>query len=103
MLGQDMNEEMQNGGQDVSAYEDEGFSGSPLGGKKRRSRKGSRRTAKKSKKSKKVKRSKTAKKGKKGKKGASAWITHVKAFCKKTGKTFPEALKDPACRKSFKK
>ena len=24
---------------------------------------------------------------------------HVKAFCKKTGKTFPKALKDPLCKK----
>jgi hypothetical protein len=36
------------------------------------------------------------------KKGPSKWIMHVKAFCKKTGKTFPEALKDPMCKKSFK-
>lgn len=35
-------------------------------------------------------------------KGPSKWILHVKAFCKRTGKTFPEALKDPMCRKSFK-
>ena len=40
----------------------------------------------------------TKKKGK-----AGAWIMHVKAFCKKTGKTFPEALKDPMCKKSYKK
>ena len=38
----------------------------------------------------------------KGKKGPSKWIMHVKAFCKRTGKTFPEALKDPMCKKSFK-
>ena len=36
------------------------------------------------------------------KRGPSKWIMHVKAFCRKTGKTFPEALKDPMCRNSFK-
>jgi hypothetical protein len=36
------------------------------------------------------------------KKAPSKWIMHVKAYCKKTGKTFPEALKDPMCRKTFK-
>lgn len=44
-----------------------------------------------------------SKKSKKShKKGPSKWISHVKAFCKRTGKTFPEALKDPMCRKSFR-
>lgn len=37
------------------------------------------------------------------KKAPSKWIMHVKAFCKKTGKTFPKALKDPLCKKSFKR
>lgn len=41
-------------------------------------------------------------KKRRNKKGPSKWIMHVKAFCKKTGKTFPEALKDPMCKKSFK-
>ena len=41
-------------------------------------------------------------KKRRNKKGPSKWIMHVKAYCKKTGKTFPEALKDPMCKKSFK-
>ena len=71
------------------------------GGKRRRGR----RTVKKSRKGKKVRKGKSAKKSRKtkGKKGASPWIAHVKAFCKKTGKNFPQALKDPMCRKTFKK
>ena len=36
------------------------------------------------------------------KRGPSKWIAHVKAFCRKTGVSFPSALKNPACRKSFK-
>jgi len=75
--------------------------GSPVGGKKRR--KGSRRTRTKGRKGqhKKSMKRKGTKKRKGNKKGPSKWIMHVKAFCKKTGKTFPEALKDPMCRKSF--
>lgn len=69
------------------------------GGKKRRkSRRKTRRRGTKNK-----TRSKKSKKSKKShKKGPSKWISHVKAFCKRTGKTFPEALKDPMCRKSFR-
>lgn len=42
------------------------------------------------------------KRTRKGKRPPSKWIMHVKAFCKKTGKKFPQALKDPMCRKTFK-
>jgi hypothetical protein len=45
-------------------------------------------------------------KGKKGtkKKGkAGKWIAHVKAFAKSHKIKFPEALKHPACKKSYKK
>ena len=76
----------------------EGFSFQ--GGKKRRKgsskKRGTRSTKKRV-----VKRKTTRKKSTK-KKGPSKWIMHVKAFCKKTGKNFPEALKDPMCRKTFK-
>lgn len=69
---------------------------SMLGGKRRKGRKGSRRTKKGSK-------MKKGRKGtRKGKRPPSKWIMHVKAFCKKTGKNFPQALKDPMCRKTFK-
>ena len=67
------------------------------GGKKRRkSRRKTKHGGKKNK-----TRSKKTKKSRK--KGPSKWISHVKAFCKRTGKTFPEALKDPMCRKSFRR
>tara|TARA_B110001450_G_scaffold939_2_gene1069 strand:- start:4743 stop:5045 length:303 start_codon:yes stop_codon:yes gene_type:complete len=71
--------------------------GSMLGGKRRKGRKGSRGT-KKGKKGSKVMRKRT----RKGKRPPSKWILHVKAFCKKTGKNFPQALKDPMCKKTFK-
>ena len=83
---------------DVQGYDKAEYA--TVGGK-RTSRSRSKKNIKKTKggkKSKKVK--KTTRKHKKG--GPSNWIKHVKAFCKKTGKTFPEALKDPMCRKSFK-
>ena len=80
------------GGSEVEAYSS-GPEYSGVGGKRR---KGSRR-------SRKGKKMKKGRKGtRKGKKGPSKWIMHVKAFCKKTGKTFPEALKDPMCKKTFK-
>ena len=73
---------------------------STYGGKKRRKgsskKRGTRSTKKRV-----VKRKTTRKKSTK-KKGPSKWIMHVKAFCRKTGKKFPEALKDPMCRKTFK-
>lgn len=68
------------------------------GGKRRKKRSSKRGKKSSSKRGKKVMRKKTSKRSK----GASKWIMHVKAFCKKTGKTFPEALKDPACKRSFK-
>ncbi len=77
----------------------EGFSFQ--GGKKRRKgsskKRGTRSTKKRV-----VKRKTTRKKSTKKKKSPSKWIMHVKAFCKKTGKTFPEALKDPMCKRTFK-
>ena len=65
------------------------------GGKKRRKR------SSKSKSARSTKRKGTKRKGTR-KKGPSKWIMHVKAFCRKTGKNFPQALKDPMCRKTFK-
>jgi hypothetical protein len=38
-----------------------------------------------------------------GKRGASKWITHVKAYAKKHGMKYNEALKDPKCKASYKK
>ena len=71
-----------------------------VGGKKKRTRssksKGTRSTKKRV-----TKRKGTKRKGTR-KKGPSKWIMHVKAFCRKTGKNFPQALKDPLCRKTFK-
>ena len=34
---------------------------------------------------------------------ANAWITHVKAWAKKNGKSYNEALRDPKCKSSYKK
>lgn len=78
----------------------------PIGGKKKRKRlsksKGTRSTKKgtRSTKKKGTKKNGTKKNG--TKRGPSKWIMHVKAFCRKTGKNFPNALKDPLCRKTFK-
>ncbi len=73
------------------------------GGKRRnrsrRSRKQNKQNGGKSKKSKKSKSKKTRKLGK----ALSNWINHVKAFAKSKGITYPEALKNPLCKKSFKK
>tara|TARA_Y100000389_G_scaffold204916_1_gene260772 strand:+ start:4881 stop:5168 length:288 start_codon:yes stop_codon:yes gene_type:complete len=68
------------------------------GGKRRKKRSSKKRPKRSSKGVRKVMRKKTNKRSK----GASKWIMHVKAYCKKTGKTFPEALKDPVCKRSFK-
>ena len=70
------------------------------GGKRRRGRKGSK--SRRGTKKRGSKKRGTKKRGSK-KRGASPWILHVKAFCKKTGKNFPQALKDPMCRKTFKR
>ena len=68
--------------------------GSMLGGKRR---KGSRGT-------KKGKKGKKSSKGtRKGKRPPSKWIMHVKAFCKKTGMKYPDALKSKECKSSYKK
>ena len=76
-----------------------------LGGKKRRKgppkKRGTRSTKKRVVKGKGTKKKGTRKTGTR-KKGPSKWIMHVKAFCKKTGKNFPQALKDPLCKKTFK-
>ena len=88
--------------QEVEARQEggvEGYAGtekfSMLGGKRR---KGSRRTKKSGKKMKK------GKKGtRKGKRPPSKWIMHVKAFCKKTGMKYPEALKSKQCKIEYKK
>ena len=77
----------------------EGYAGtekfSLVGGKRR---KGSRRTKKGGKKIKK------ARKGtRKGKRPPSKWILHVKAFCKKTGMKYPDALKSKQCKAEYKK
>ena len=106
--------------QDVEAYDANAETNEEIvGGKKRR--KGSirrngvhKKTKRKGTKRKGTKRKGTKRKGttrkgttikgtkRKGhKKGPSKWIMHVKAYCRKTGKTFPEALKDPMCGKSF--
>ena len=75
--------------------------GGQTGGKRRnrRSRKQNKQNGGKSKKSKKSKSKKTRKLGK----ALSNWINHVKAFAKSKGITYPEALKNPLCKKSFKK
>ena len=77
------------------------------GGRRRRKSRGkSRRGSKRSK----VKKTK-GKKGKKGKKhgtrklhkALSGWIGHVKSFAKMHKMKYPQALKDPRCKKSYKK
>lgn len=67
---------------------------SMLGGKRR---KGSRKSKKGGKKMKKGKGTR------KGKRPPSKWIMHVKAFCKKTGMKYPEALKSKECKAGYKK
>jgi hypothetical protein len=39
----------------------------------------------------------------KGKRPPSKWIMHVKAFCKKTGMKYPDALKSKQCKADYKK
>ena len=85
--------------EEVEPYNPSDNNEQTVGGKRRR--KPSRRTrGRKVHHKKSMKKRTTKKRG--HKKGPSKWIMHVKAFCKKTGKTFPEALKDPMCKKSFK-
>tara|TARA_Y100001980_G_C14355064_1_gene164844 strand:- start:64 stop:378 length:315 start_codon:yes stop_codon:yes gene_type:complete len=71
-----------------------------VGGKKKRKRSSKSKVTRSTKK-RGTKRKGTKRKGTR-KKGPSKWIMHVKAFCRKTGKNFPQALKDPLCRKTFK-
>ena len=85
----------------MTGGEVEGYAGtenfSMVGGKRR---KGSRRT----KKGDKMKKGKKGKKGtRKGKRPPSKWIMHVKAFCKKTGMKYPDALKSKQCKAEYKK
>ena len=80
------------------AYDSDANKEGIVGGKRRR--KSSKRTRGRKVHYKKSMKKSTKKRG--HKKGPSKWIIHVKAFCKKTGKTFPEALKDPMCKKTFK-
>ena len=84
----------------VQAFENQGDSYAPAVGGKRRKRK----SQKKSRKSKRVsKKSKSkSRKTKKSSKGLSGWIAHVKSFAKSHGIKYPQALKDPRCRKEYK-
>ena len=82
----------------------EGYAGtenfSLVGGKRRKGRKGSRKT----KKGDKMKKGRKGHKGtRKGKRPPSKWILHVKAFCKKTGMKYPDALKSKQCKAEYKK
>lgn len=75
-----------------------GINENPVGGRKKY--KGKKFTSKKTK-GKKSKTKKTKTKKNKGK--AGAWILHVKSFAKARGLNFPEALKHPDCKKTYKK
>jgi hypothetical protein len=93
--------------QEVEARQEggvEGYAGtenfSLVGGKRR---KGSRRTKKDGKKMKKGMKKGTRKGTRKGKRPPSKWIMHVKAFCKKTGMKYPDALKSKQCKAEYKK
>ena len=90
--------------QDIEAYDAKADNHETVGGKRHRKRSKSTRTRKNHHKKRKGKGKGKGKGTKKqgNKKGPSKWIMHVKAFCRKTGKTFPEALKDPMCKNSFK-
>ena len=87
----------------VEAYDANDSQEGLAGGKKHRKSSRKTKARKVHHKKTKTKKTKTKKTKKHGhKKAPSKWIMHVKAYCKKTGKTFPEALKDPMCRKTFK-
>jgi len=89
--------------EEMKGGEVEGYAGtekfSMLGGKRRKGRKGSRRT----KKGDKMKKGRKGKRTRKGKRPPSKWIMHVKAFCKKTGMKYPDALKSKECKAGYKK
>lgn len=91
--------------EEMTGGEVEGYAGtenfSMLGGKRRKGRKGSRKTKKGSKMKK--GRKGTRKGTRKGKRPPSKWIMHVKAFCKKTGMKYPDALKSKECKAGYKK
>ena len=91
-----LEKEVQMGG--VEGY-DGPETGSMVGGKRR---KGSRKSKKGGKKMKKGRKG-TRKGTRKGKRPPSKWIMHVKAFCKKTGMKYPDALKSSACKAGYKK
>ena len=81
----------------------QGISDNQGGGRKKyksKKYKGKKFTSKKTK-GKKSKTKKTKTKKNKGK--AGAWILHVKSFAKARGLNFPEALKHPDCKKTYKK
>jgi hypothetical protein len=86
--------------EEVEPYDSNVNNEETVGGKRRRKPSSRRTRGRKVHHKKSMKKRGTKKRG--HKKGPSKWIMHVKAFCKKTGKTFPEALKDPMCKKSFK-
>jgi len=88
----------------VEGY-DGGKSYTAVGGKRRKgSRKGSGSRSRKSKKGgKKMRKGHKGKRTRKGKRPPSKWILHVKAFCKKTGIKYPDALKNKECKASYKK
>ncbi len=94
-MGAELVEEQatQEGG--VEGY-DGGKSYTAVGGKRR---KGSRKSKKGGKKKIKGK----GKGTRKGKRPPSKWILHVKAFCKKTGMKYPDALKSKECKAGYKK
>lgn len=91
----------QQGGDNVAAYD--GKVETTVGGRRGRRRGSKRRGSKRvTRKGRKGSRKAPKRKGTKKKRGQSPWIKHVLAFCKKTGKSFPEALADPMCKKTYK-
>ena len=73
----------------------------PIGGKKHK--KGAKKSAKKGAKKTAKKGGKKGKKTKKVKGKKSTWITHVLSFAKARKLKFPDALKHPDCKKTYKK
>lgn len=93
-----MEAEEQGAKEEVQSGGIEGYTGtekfSMLGGKRRRTKKGN----------KMKKGHKGTRKGiRKGKRPPSRWIMHVKAFSKKRGMKYPDALKSKDCRNAYKK
>ena len=73
------------------------------GGKKKRKFKSKKNTKKFKGKKAKGKKAKTTKKKGSKKRGASKWIKHVISYAEKHNITFPEALKNAACKAEYKK